>query len=192
MNTTCSHEGCVLQASKAGYCNAHYIRKRRGTDMDVPVRRAASDPERFWEKVRKSDGCWEWTAFRDRRGYGRFMIERIPRLAHRVSFERANGPIPEGLEVDHMCHNRACVRPDHLRLATGWMNRQNLSGARADSTSGVRGVRQRPSGRWSAQAQMNGQRTYLGLFDSMEEANAAVTQWRRLNMPDSLMDQEAS
>ena len=183
----CSHEGCELPTAKAGYCNAHYIRKRRGRDMSAPVRRHGADPERFWEKVLKSETCWEWQAFRGVDGYGRVMINGVPHLAHRVSFERTVEPIPDGVEIDHMCHNRACVNPGHLRLSTRELNGQNLSGARRDSASGVRGVRRR-DGKWSAEAKANGQRVRLGRFALIEDAEAAVVAWRRENMPFSLMD----
>lgn len=74
--------------------------------------------ERFWSKVRKSDGCWEWTAGRFEDGYGQFWLDGRPRKAHRVSFEMAGGVIPDGLEIDHLCRNRPCVNPDHLEPVT--------------------------------------------------------------------------
>lgn len=60
-------------------------------------------------------GCWVWTG-RIRKGYGQLGNQR----AHRVSYEAFIGPIPEGLVIDHLCRNRACVRPDpnHLEPVT--------------------------------------------------------------------------
>ena len=74
--------------------------------------------ERFWAKVDKSGDCWEWTATKSY-GYGRIKVNGRMPLAHRISWELANGrEIPAGLEVDHMCFNHGCVNPDHLRLLT--------------------------------------------------------------------------
>lgn len=71
--------------------------------------------ERFWDKVDKSEDCWNWTASLRHGGYGQFNIGngKIVR-AHRLSYELLVGPIPEGLHIDHLCRNRACVNPAHL------------------------------------------------------------------------------
>lgn len=77
--------------------------------------------ERFWEKVSKSGGCWEWTADRMVSGYGTFMVAKSDRrvqLAHRVSWEIHFGPVPDGMFVCHRCDHPPCVRPDHLFLGT--------------------------------------------------------------------------
>ena len=78
---------------------------------------------RFWSKVACRGGCWEWTASL-RRGYGRFSIGYRTFPAHRVAYEMLVGPIPDGLTLDHLCRNKACVNPDHLEPVTGVENTQ--------------------------------------------------------------------
>lgn len=78
--------------------------------------------ERFFSKVHMTDGCWLWTAQLNEGGYGHFWLSGRNRLAHRVAYEQIVGPIPEGLTLDHLCRNPACVRPEHLEPVTGAEN----------------------------------------------------------------------
>lgn len=90
--------------------------------------------ERFWSKVDKTshpNGCWIWTGSRGRRGYGNFAIiegKGVMRsiLAHRLSYELANGEFSDDLCVLHKCDNPPCVNPDHLFLGTRYDNVQDM------------------------------------------------------------------
>lgn len=81
-----------------------------------------TEAERFWAKVDKggANGCWLWTAYRDYRNYGQFALTSSNKRvrAHRYAYEAVVGPIPDGLELDHLCRNPPCVNPAHLEPVT--------------------------------------------------------------------------
>jgi hypothetical protein len=79
--------------------------------------------ERLMEKVRRLDnGCWEWTNYLESNGYARLWVDRRNVGAHRFSYEYHVGPIPEGLQIDHLCHYPPCVNPEHLEPVTAAEN----------------------------------------------------------------------
>jgi hypothetical protein len=85
--------------------------------------RYQSTEDRFWAKVEAMPtGCWEWRASRDRDGYGRFRFPGCLRRSHRLAYEWLVGEIPEGLQLDHLCRNTACVNPTHLEPVTSKEN----------------------------------------------------------------------
>jgi hypothetical protein len=148
--------------------------------------------QKFWTLVAKSEGCWTWTASLNS-GYGNFCWESKVLKAHRVSFEIANGVIPDGLEIDHICRNRACVRPDHLRAVTRKQNIENHGGARADSKSGIRGVCWHKSAKkWVATFQHDGKFQHLGSFSTKEEAARVVLEARLTHFTHNEIDRRAA
>ena len=96
-----------------------------------------SAEERFWKKVRKSDGCWEWLAAKNSDGYGQFKVDGRQMLAHRWAYEQLVGPIPPELVCDHLCRNPGCVNPAHIELVT---NKENILRGNAPSAQRARQI----------------------------------------------------
>lgn len=123
----CSIAGCDRMHWAKGYCRLHYRRWHDTGDPMVIQKKGANLPapgdpvKRFWSKVDKGgpQGCWLWTAgVSPNTGYGNFWLESGTVSAHRYSWELANGAVPDGLHLDHICRTRACVRPDHIEPVT--------------------------------------------------------------------------
>lgn len=71
--------------------------------------------DRFWSRVRKTSSCWHWVGGCNVGGYGMFCLDGRDHLAHRLAYEDAASPIPNGFQVHHTCRNKGCVNPKHLQ-----------------------------------------------------------------------------
>jgi hypothetical protein len=103
---------------------------------------------------------------------GRWMLSvgGKSRLASRVIWEMHNGPIPRGMEIDHINRDKSDDQVENLRLATRFQNNANTR-AKSSNTSGFKGVDPH-RGKWRARIRINGQRVNLGVFETAEEAAA--------------------
>ncbi len=172
-NDTCSTEDCTKATHRAGMCGMHYQREWRARPK-LNLSPQAKLEARFWAKVEKGAGCWEWTGSKCK-GHGHLGVEGRTVYAHRFSYELLVGPIPEGLVIDHMCHNKACVNPGHLRAVTTKQNNEHRSGPNPNNKSGVHGVHWRPDNKkWQVTIQAGPRRHHVGYFEDLAEAGAAA------------------
>lgn len=103
-------------------------------------------------------------------GYVVVRVNKVLNSAHRIIWEMHNGPIPKGMEIDHVNRNRIDNRIENLRLATRRQNSCNLS----TNPSGVPGVYWcKQQGRWRARIFVNGKNIHLGLFKNINDAAKA-------------------
>ena len=127
MSSGCAHDGCGKDHYAKGWCINHYMQwfRRGEVPYASPELQPQSPLDRFMSYVDRSPGtCWLWTGSINRGGYGRFKAPAGRSvLAHRWAYERFIGPIPEGLELDHLCRVRHCVNPYHLEPVT---TRENM------------------------------------------------------------------
>jgi len=125
-----SFENTYIGKNGHRHCRAcHRIRSRKDYRQHHPKEAPLAPIVRLLKKVEIQPGpaltgCWEWTGHRRQRNYGSIGIGRRGRVtAHRFVYEHTIGPIPEGLEIDHLCCNQSCVNPLHLEPVT---HRENM------------------------------------------------------------------
>lgn len=115
----CAVDGCVKLAGSKRHCSMHATRLYRTGSLDSP---SLSPQERFFANVDAEGDCWLWTGRLGVGGYA-YVGMRVDGTwknlrAHRASYEMLVGPIPNGLQLDHLCRIRHCVNPDHLEPVT--------------------------------------------------------------------------
>lgn len=150
---TCSVPDCDRRVYCKGWCEPHYRQWRTHGVVGGPIRqRINGTPEqRFWPRVDKHGPlpshrpdlgpCWLWTTTASTtNGYPQFRHGRRMVLAYRFAYETIVGPIPDGLQLDHLCHNqsgceggpdclhRKCVNPGHLEPVTNDENAARRAG----------------------------------------------------------------
>ena len=129
MRSPCTINGCERERGGRGLCKAHYKRVLNTGDArpDEPIgansaskMRGRSLQERMDAQARREGACLVWTGNINSSGYGRVYDpeQRQQRLTHVVAWEARHGAKPDGLELDHLCRNRACLNTGHLELVT--------------------------------------------------------------------------
>lgn len=125
--------------------------------------------------------CGIWQGAKDSYGYGQIQVDGRRKQVHRVVWEAINGPIADGMVIDHICHTRDCVRPDHLREVTRQANNEYKAGPYKNNSSGVRGVcwdsRQC---KWKVQVCVRGKKHHGGYFDDLAKAARVAAEMRIL------------
>jgi hypothetical protein len=166
--TTCSIPDCADEYYGQGYCSKHYQRWYKHGDP-LSLLSFADPKEALLNRTQRNGGCLTWTGSKDYSGYGTILISGKTYRVHRYVWEQKNGPIPEGMQIDHTCWNVACVNINHLRIATPSQNSAYRSSASSNSSSGLRNV-YKDGSKWKVQVKKEGVLHYLGRFDCPKEA----------------------
>ena len=175
----CEIQDCGSTHHALGYCFNHYQNfKRNGTPFATVIQiHGATTAERIAAYTRKDGECIRWTRYLNDDGYAQIRDRGSMRSVHTVVFELHNGKVPDGLEIDHLCHNRDCVNIHHLRAVTHKQNMENRAGLRSTNSTGFTGVFVHGSV-FQASVVHNGKRVNAGIFDNALAASDAALELR--------------
>lgn len=166
----CDIAECGARAISKGLCKRHYSRQWKTGTTDLTGNRTTDPEERFKRDTRRDGECLIWIGAKMPSGYGGLRANGKVVYAHRYAWERERGRIPDDRVIDHICHNRACVNINHLRLATARQNAWNKGGAMVTSRTGVRNVSMTPYGTYFIQLRSGGEAYCLHGYRTLEEA----------------------
>lgn len=136
--------------------------------------------EKFDLNYTKTDTCWNWIGSTSGTGYGQLRHRRVSHSAHRLAYVFFVGNIPCGMVIDHICHNKSCINPSHLRCVTQAQNMQNQKINKGNKLRGVGFDKFR--NKWRAYLKTNG-KTISKRFETQDEANKFIINLRRLKFP---------
>lgn len=176
----CTHERCDRLIHCKGYCELHYKRAKRGSNLDAPVAVTNHTPEaRIADRTVKDGDCLAWTGGNTPAGYGVMADDGRQVYVHRWVYANEHGPIPAGMQIDHICGNTSCCNVDHLRMVTSKQNQEHKLRLAVNNTSGYRGVGwDKARQQWVVRVKHDGKTNFGGRFATREEAHAAAVALR--------------
>ncbi|MEW2011509.1 HNH endonuclease signature motif containing protein [Microbacterium sp. NPDC078814] len=145
--------------------------------------------QRVESKTLRGEGCWAWSGAHANTGYAQVRENKKLHYVHRLVYAFHNGSVPDGMVVDHKCHNRGCINPEHLQAVSPKQNNENRSGPARNNTSGYRGVyRITRSGKWGARLKDGPTVHREEGFATAAEAAKAASRMRATIFTNSLLD----
>jgi HNH endonuclease len=175
---TCSVDGCKRPIYAKGWCNAHYNRNRlHGDPLGGGPSRSLSIEARFKANIRKMpNGCWIWQGAPSEQGYGSFTIRKgFHQRAHRWAYQMWVGPIPDGMTIDHLCHNAAAGRGECAGGPT-CIHRLCQNPLHLEPVSNAENARRSPT----SQGNVNRAKTVCKWGHEMTPENTMVTKTQRV------------
>lgn len=175
---TCSFPDCSKPYEARGLCASHYMQQRRGRQLS-PIGSRPHIIERLSACSQPDGDCLLWAGKLSEGGYGQIRWDGERWYVHRAAYFVERGEIPDGMQVNHICGNRACISIAHLELVTHYQNTQYLTRLTKRNTSGYRGVSfNKSGGRYQAKVVANGVSHCLGSYESAEDAARAALEGR--------------